>query len=510
MISTPFTNFFPSDLLTAEMTSENFTRRVAIYITTIFWSCCFPEVLAAGALDRGSTSALSSARPDVLYSSNISNARYRHYYEMGASAPASELVVVDSIKQFEVEISSIFERLGRNTEFSDTTKRFDNLDRIFLSYRLHSAATDISAAQKRLISKVGLRGIDLAPLLSTPFIRLGSVEVFPRPGFSYLVAGLARRLGIYVRVDEEIRTFGANFRIAFPRYCFSSDVANSTSPVSKEIKVLLNHSMAKLDLLSEIYDGRIGDVNITTFEKSTGYDLAGRQETCPIYGEVESLSGQPGVVLFEESVSKFPVSKRHPYLLQTFRKSNQIHEEMHFISLRPCRTLSSQIDDPVQLSRDRQLSEAQASIGTLAVFAANNDEKLFFVLIDHLDLSGTGEYRRLFDLFYSPLFKSIVEREFQHLKQRARSSQRISLKDVPRYVYEGRMPVSTDQGHFLGMLTFEGVAKPFFTRLTYEKFKSEYGLLTPLQPEQVLSAAVAALAALRDEQNVLCSTIKKF
>lgn len=500
---------FPGHYLAAAENRGMLVRCLRLLVLAIFL-CYLPGVTATVFLEGGATAAVRSNRDTTLYPSNHSSLLYRRYFELGARTGATAAVVADSIVQFEVEIAMIYERLAQNEEFRRYTKDIGKFDKIILYYRLRKAANDISAAQRRLIAKVGLQDAELQPLLSTPFVRYGGVEVFPRPAFSYLLAGLSRRVGSYIRVDNEVRVISRDVRITFPRYCFSSVATNYTSLVSKEIGVLLKHPSAISNSLTNTYDVRVKDVNITTLGESTGYNLSGKQDSCPIYGEIDNLSGRPSVVLYEESVSKFPVPKRHPYLLKTFRKSNQIHEELHYISLRPCKIGSENIDNAATLFRDRQLSEAQASIGTLAVFAANNDGNLFFVLIDHLDLSVTREYRLLFDLFYAPLFKGIVEKDFERLKTRARSGLRLSRSDMPRYIDEGRLPVSADQGHFLGMLTVEGTAKPFFTSLSYDKFKTEYSLVTAIPPGQVLSSAVTALGAVRNEQNVLCTKLNIF
>ena len=347
---------------------------------------------------------------------------YQRYLERGQQATMSDPEIRALLAEFEAMLAQIYGTLGTQAGPALDKDTPTAAERDALADAAAQAGDKVAAATRKLLAPFGFSDSELTVLL--PHYRhvnrleklLISALTPPKPTdlldesttyysvpLNYFMAGLGRRVGVYIHGSADERIVGKELRISFPSFHVSSNGTDRDIPLRADIAGFLANP-AMQDVTGKLYDPKITEFHETVLQSSNRYDLGGVAPYDSTYGENDIWESEGKILIYEANIQR-RARKWRPEWTVAYRNAIEIHEMMHSLyrSQRAACSLKS-------ATKAQALDESQAQIAALAVMAQSADPQTHLVLSMNMFLIGDGQQELVYDGFYKPLMRRILAR----------------------------------------------------------------------------------------------------
>lgn len=347
---------------------------------------------------------------------------YQHYLELGRQAQLSDQQIQALLTEFENTLAEAYGTLGKQIGPVLDKDEPTASERDLVVASTGQAGEKIIAATRTLLAPFRFSDRELSELVPRywyasrfdklmvsiltpprPVEMIDEVRMAPSVPFGYFMAGLSRRVGVYVDAHSDKLTLGKELRIAFPLFYFSSNGQDRDVPMREDVLRFLRNP-AMRDVTEKLHDRKITQLRETVLQSSRGYDLDGVAAHFSTYGENDILEPQGRILIYDANIA-YRGRKWTADWTRAYRNAIEIHEMMHSLhrSRRSgCATMTT--------TQAQELDEAQAQLSTLAVLAVERDPLAQVVASLNLSLVGSGQKELVHEGFYKPLMRKIVQR----------------------------------------------------------------------------------------------------
>jgi hypothetical protein len=379
--------------------------------------------------------------------------KYLRFMELGRQAQLSDQQIRELVADFEGGLKTTYGALGQQLlPVLDKEALTDN-DRELISDRTRVAAEQIVDSTRKLLQPFQFSGNDLAELvpkyhyfdhatnvamkgmLSAESLATLPAEILDERDnvlmphsvpFAYFMAGLSRRVGIYMDIGSDKRLIGGSFLIDFPGYYFGRDGVSHDMPLRDDVQRFLTRESMR-DVTNKLYDANVTAVSEVILPNISSYTLNGVATNYSTYGLNDSYEPAGKILIYEGNIGYRARTKPDEWR-RNFQNSVEIHEIMHTLHRRryqSCTVMAGRrpvVLDSVSLSL-QDLDEVQAQIATFAVLAEERHASLHTIVALGLTLY-LGKQRELINnAFYNGLFQKISPGQFKAVSDLDRLTQ---------------------------------------------------------------------------------------
>lgn len=241
--------------------------------------------------------------------------------------------------------------------------------------------------------------------------QLAAIHVTHPVPFDYLMAGLARKAGIYMSIRTDLFTIGNSLRVYFPAYNFELQTTEREIQIPGSVQRFIS-----LPQVSALYDKNINTFHLVSSQSSISFRFDRISPFHEMYGLNDELEAKQKIVIYEANIKHR--TRRFPNeWAEQFRKSIEIHEIMHALYGR--RREECLAKDGATTKRANfesaslnlyDLDEAQAQIATFAVLAKDNDATLYIALLLNLSIYRGGQ-QAVNEAFYNGVLRRVSAKQ---------------------------------------------------------------------------------------------------
>ncbi|RFP19535.1 hypothetical protein D0T23_07145 [Duganella sp. BJB475] len=347
---------------------------------------------------------------------------YQHYLERGRQAKLSDQEIRALLADFESALAEAYGTLGRQIGPALDKDAPTDSDRELIVASTGQAGEKISAATRTFLAPFGLSDGEMTELVPKywylsrfrklmvsiltpprPMEMVDEVSMYESVPFGYFMAGVSRRVGVYMGSAADSRNVGKEMRVNFPMFYFNSNGIDRELPMREDVvRFLANPSMR--DVTGKLHDAKITAFRETILQSSRRYDLDGVTPYYRTYGENDHWDEQGRILIYDANILHRAV--RWPAgWTKAYRNAIEIHELMHTLHHRQRSACGA-----ASALKAQALDEAQAQLSTLALLATERDPELPLILSLNLSLVGRAEQELVGDGFYTPLIHKILRR----------------------------------------------------------------------------------------------------